>query len=328
MRLAALAAWLCVTSSIAHADDKAEAMVLFEQGIKDMEAGKTDLACRELAASLQKYPDSGTKGALAECYTQLGRIASAWSLWKELADTAPTDDLKADAANNARTLTPRLPRFKLTLAGPVVPGLAVTVNGSPADPQLSVELPVDPGPIAVIANAPKHDEWTSTFTAFEGRVTEIEIPALRATPEPPAAQQPTAPATGALRIDDATYAQLSATRRRRRVIGATLAITGLVGLGAGTAFGLSATSSWSKAKDACMDVLDPCRGDLAAANDYTDDARLSARLSTGFFVLGTAALIAGGVFWMTAPDLDVRTAQVTPLVGPEVVGISLSGSLR
>ena len=324
--LAALGLVVCA-SSVAHADPQAEAMALFEQGIKDMEAGKTDLACRELGASLKKYEDSGTKGALAECYTQLGRIASSWRLWKELAETAPTAELKTDAAANAAKLLPRLPHFKLSVVGPSIPGLVVTVDGSPADLTLEIELPVDPGPIVATATAPKYEAWTSTFTAFEGKVTSIEIPSLRPLPEPPgreAGQEARPSAPGPSREE------LVASRRKRHVIGASLGITGVVGIGIGVVMGSRASSSWSQAEEACMQMLDPCHGDLLAARKHTDDARLAARISTGMFVVGGTALVTGAIFWFTAPNTErpSRTVHIAPAVGAESVGLVVSGTWR
>ena len=87
---------LCVPIA-ARAEVPPEATALFDQGMKDMRAGNLEVACKELAASLAKYTDSGTKGALATCYGKLGKLASAWSLWKDLADTASPAD-RPDAA--------------------------------------------------------------------------------------------------------------------------------------------------------------------------------------------------------------------------------------
>lgn len=320
----AILALLLVTRTVAHADPKAEAMALFEQGLADMEAGKTDLACRELAASLAKYEDSGTQGALAVCYTQLGRITSAWRLWKELADTAPTADLKADAATQASTLQPRLPRFKVTLVGPSIPGLTVTVDGSAADPSLEVELPVDPGPIAASASAPGYESWSSTFTAFEGKVTAIEIPALRPLPEevkppPPELIEPEAPAR-----------DFAGARRKHRRIGATLGIAGSVSVGVGAILGLWARASWSKATAACMEMLDPCQGDVVVAQGYADDALLAARFSTGLFIAGAAAIVTGAYFWFTAPSLErsTRSVRLAPAVDARSVGVVLFATWR
>src|SRR5262247_2174610 len=113
---AAVAAAVASAAAPAFADSHAEAVVLFDQGIKDMKAGRLDKACPELQASLDLVKDSGTKGALARCHSLSGRVASAWLLWRELADTAPTRELRADAAAQATRLEARLPRYTIKLA--------------------------------------------------------------------------------------------------------------------------------------------------------------------------------------------------------------------
>jgi len=97
MRLAAVV--ILAMSSAALADVPPETQALFDQGIKDMQSGKLDTACKELAAALARYPDMGIKGALATCYTKVNKTASAWTLWRELADTE-TDGVRKTAANS------------------------------------------------------------------------------------------------------------------------------------------------------------------------------------------------------------------------------------
>jgi hypothetical protein len=188
-----------MASNNAGADAPADATALFDQGIKDMQAGKTEVACKELSASLARYADSGTKGALAECYTKLGRVASAWTLWHELADTVDDPDLKADAAKNADLLAPRLPHFAIKFAAPPPSGLTISVGGnSVADPTLDVPLPIDPGPFSVRTAAAGYDEWTGTFVAAEGQTTTIEVPILKKAASPAAATRNGATASEAL----------------------------------------------------------------------------------------------------------------------------------
>ncbi len=242
----------------ARADDTpADAMALFDQGIKDLQAGNTEVACKELAASLAEFKDSGTKGALATCYSQLGKVASSWKLWRDLADTAPTADMKRDAAANAYQLEARLPHFVIRLKGAAVPGLKVTVGDTDvADPTLAVPLPVDPGPFTALATAPDYVEWTTGFTAAEGKTTTVEIPALVARPKPPptaaTATGPAAPTTLIVREN------VLATRRSRHVIGLSLGVVGVAALVVGGIFGATASSEWSTAQKDCANMISSC----------------------------------------------------------------------
>ena len=78
---AALIAVVLAGSTVAHADAKSEAILLFDQGIKEMKAGQIEKACNSFERSIATYSDSGTKGSLARCYERLGRLASSWKLW-------------------------------------------------------------------------------------------------------------------------------------------------------------------------------------------------------------------------------------------------------
>jgi len=317
-------------SSLARADAPADATALFEQGIKDMQAGSTEQACKELAASLAKYPDSGTKGALAECYTTLGKVVSAWNLWKDLADTAPAPDLKADAAANAAALQPRLPHFVIKLTAET-PGLVVTANGAAvADPTLAVPLPADPGSLVIIARAPDHKSWTRTFQAVEKTTTTVEIPELAELakpvapkPEPAAHAEPT---TVVLREDNA------ATRHSRHVIGGSFAILGAVAAGAGAYFGSQAFSKWDQVKAACGGSIEMCpSAALPQATDLTGKARTDALVSTVLFATGGAAIVTGAIVWLSAPSDERRTAQtvqLAPSLDARSFGLTLSGRFR
>lgn len=307
---------------VAKADTPADAIALFDQGIKDMQEGKYEIACRELSASLVKYPDSGTKGALAECYTHIGKVASAWKLWKDLADTAPLN-LRAEAAANAAALEPRLPRYVLQLKA-ITPGITVTINSTNvADPTLAVPLPLDPGEVVATAYAPQYKSWQQRFEVREGETVTIEVPALEplpSAPEPPkaTAPQPTAAPT--------TYVDNSSARTTRHVIGGAAVVVGLAAVGAGAYFGSTASSKWQSAQDRCGGSIDTCgQGDIGPAQRDVDDARSAATKSTWSFVGGGVLVAVGAVVWFTAPSKESRVV-VAPALGAHSSGLTLSGS--
>jgi hypothetical protein len=213
MRIATVVGVVIIATS-ASAAPPPEATALFDQGIKDMRAGNLESACHELAASLAKYPDSGTEGALAQCYTKAGKLASAWNLWRDLADTERDPRLRADAGKRASALESRVPHFMLKLVTPR-PGMAVTVGENRiSDLTLQIALPIDPGPFVVHASAAQYQDWSATFDADEGRTTTVEIPALTpvqvasASSVPATPPEPDATPRGELQISvesDASY---------------------------------------------------------------------------------------------------------------------------
>ncbi|MGN6105783.1 MAG: hypothetical protein ACTHU0_11805 [Kofleriaceae bacterium] len=300
----------------ARADAKAEAVALFDRGIKELKAGNHAKACELLAASNALVPDSGTRGSLARCYTQLGRIASAWLLWRELADTAPSPALRADAAAQARKLEPRLARYVVKTAAPIE-GLALTLDGKPIRASLDVEVPIDPGSYRISAAAPGRRSHEQPLVAAEGQTTVIEIPALEPTHEPvlePAPAPPAAPAP-------------ASPGRGRKIAAIAIGGLGVASLVAGSVFGAQASSRYDDAIALCGGAIDRCAVDqLAAAQARVDDARSSAALSTAGFVVGGAAVVTGIVLFVTAPSGEHRAVAVAPSVSAGHAGLTISGA--
>lgn len=309
MRLALAAVLLAGTAGLAHADEKANAMALFDEGIKDMKEKNYAKACKAFEASNRLMPDSGTRGSLARCYTQLGKLASAWTLWRELADTAPTADLRSDAAAQAKKLEARLPKYAVKVTAPP-PGLSLTVAGEPVDVSLDVPVPIDPGTYPVEAKAPGRVSWQGQLTATEGKVSELAVPELAAVsaevPERP--PQPGTPGRG------------------RRITGVAFTVVGAGGLVAGAVFGAMARSHNEDAKTLCGGDLDRCDPlQTNAAQVKVDDARSAARLSTIGFIAGGALAAAGIVLYVTAPKRERLSVAVSPFVDTTSAGFALTG---
>jgi hypothetical protein len=309
----------------AAADPEAEAVALFDQGIKDMKAGHLEKACSELQASLQLVKDSGTKGALARCQGRAGRIASAWLLWRELSDTAPTAELRADAAAQAGKLERRLPRYTIKLAGPT-PGLVVQVNGREVAIDVPVAVPIDPGTVAVTAVGRDGERattrsWSHEYTAVEGQPLAIEIPVLEplpvVRPKDTRAPRPVPPA-----IDP----ELAARRHRRHVAALVLGGVALGAAGGGTAFGLQARSHYDDAKRVCGGAINPCDPDqVMAAQSQVKTARRSALYADVAFGAAGAAAIAAVILWATAPSLEAPVA-IAPTVTGGSLGLAVGGA--
>ena len=82
----------------------------------------------------------------------------------------------------------------------------------------------------------------------------------------------------------------------QRVVAIAAAGVGLVGLGLGTAFGISALSKKSDAHDLCPDQ---CSSE--AGVDAWRDARTAGNRSTLFFIVGGVGVAAAAALWFTAP---------------------------
>ena len=325
-RAGVIAAVLIAAVRPAAADPEAEAVALFDQGIKDMKAGHLEKACSELQASLQLVKDSGTKGALARCHGRAGRVASAWLLWRELSDTAPTAELRVDAAAQAGKLERRLPRYTIKLAGPT-PGLVVQVNGREVAVAVPVAVPVDPGTVAVTAVGRDGERattrrWSHEYIAVEGQTLAIEIPALE--PLPVVRPKDTRPAGP---VPPAIDPGLAASRHRRHVVALVLGGVALGAAGGGTAFGLEARSRYSDAKQQCGGAINPCDpAQVMSAQHRVDTARRSALYADLAFGAAGAAAVTAMVLWVTAPSLESAPVAIAPSVTGGSLGLAVGGA--
>src|SRR4051812_36727114 len=176
----ALGALIVVSVIAGHADaqspspsgnSSALAEQLFNQARDLAKANQWAEACPKFEASLKYDPVLGTRLNLAACYEHIGKIASAWSLYRQAVDLATQagDAKRRDyARRQAASLEPRLPRLVITAPANSPPGLLVMRDGTPIDPAaLGVPLYVDPGPHEIAASAPGLVTVTQTVTVVE-----------------------------------------------------------------------------------------------------------------------------------------------------------------
>jgi len=289
-------------------DRRAVAAALFQQGIDDIQAGKTAEGCRKLAESVATMPDSGAMGALAECDTALGNLADAWALWRDLSSSAPTPELRADAANNAAALDRRLARVAIHVRGAAPPNLVVTLNGKPVSALDASEQRVAPGPLVVVAAAPEIEGWTRRFDARQGATVQVEI--------------------------DVAESQDTMVRRRRgRLIGLSLVGAGAATLAVGAVYGGIAYSDWRSATRTCGGDIDHCKtaGYVSAQRQIASSRHAASIASWSSAIgLGTAAIGALVTLVFRTPTVDEHTAtawRASPMAGAQTLGIALTRSL-
>lgn len=200
--LAAVAAFAVLAiASPARADDKAEAQVLFDQGLALLKDGKTAEACQAFEASVEKYPGLGARGKLAECYEKLDKLAKAWALYREVADAAKRDnDTRREqvARKRADDLQPKVP--KITISVPPESkqdGMVITLDTKPLlAAQIGLPIYVDAGKHAVAASAPGLAPWSTAIDSVDGATVDLKIPPLSAqsdTATTTTAKNPTTP---------------------------------------------------------------------------------------------------------------------------------------
>ncbi len=100
--------------------DTAAAQALFDAAKQLMAQGKYADACPRLEESQRLDPGIGTQFNLAACYEQLGRTASAWSMFLEVAGASKAAgqlEREKVARQRAAALEPRLIRLTITAPG-------------------------------------------------------------------------------------------------------------------------------------------------------------------------------------------------------------------
>ena len=322
------------TTAPLHAQDaQAQGRALFNDGAALFTRGEYEAACPKFEASLKAYPGIGTRGKLAECYEKLGRYASAWAAYREVAQLAmrsgdPTREQVANA--RAKALEPKLSYMTISLPpANDVPGLVIKRGGVELDrTKLGSPEPVDPGAVAVEISAPGRKTLSAQLTAVQGQPVKFDVPVLVRAAEPagPAPPAPPPPPPPKEPLTPPENVQRDAPAWQKPT-GLVLFGVGVVGLGVGTVFGLSAKAKYDGAfadGGGCDRATKQCDG---AGQSSIDDARSKATLSTIIFVTGGALAVAGAVIFLTARPSTSHALQVAPTGYAGGGGLTLRGTL-
>jgi hypothetical protein len=113
----------------------------------------------------------------------------------------------------------------------------------------------------------------------------------------------------------------AAAPRSRKPLAVVLAVGGALALGAGSAFGLVASSHHSSEATECPSATN-CPDFAAAQHDY-DTARHYSTASTIAFVAGGALIAAGVVLWLTSPSGERAGVALAPAFTAHQGGLSL-----
>ena len=290
------AAFLVVGAALAVAEtasaapspaDKATAQALFDDALQRMSAGSYPDACPKLEESERLDAAMGTAFQLARCYEGMGRLASAWAMYIQVADLARAAgqaSREKAARDAALALEPRLSYLTVTVEvhpeGLVVRRGDVTV---PA-PQWGTRIPVDAGTYHFTATAPGRVSWSGEVTVGERGAVTARVPDLAIAPV--AASTGVTPAAAAA-------APKPAPSDTQRIAGIVTLSAGVAGIVASGVLGLIAKSNYNAANSEC-----PAAGCTGPGEASTNSARslgdrstaspLSARLFSMELVIGIA----------------------------------------
>jgi serine/threonine-protein kinase len=302
----------------------------------------------------------GTLLYLADCYERIGRLASAWAIFREAgsaARAAGQAERTQVAYERAQRLAPTLSKLALMVATENrVDGFELLINDKRLVPALfGVPFPVDAGRYQLIARAPGRSTWTTQIEVQGGNDQRVvQIPALPLVPAAaaplPAAPLPVgAPGTNPLGANPAGAATTgnamsggpspssaaaplgsesggSIALSAQQTAGLIVAGGGALAIGVGVLFGVNAKNEDDEAKAGCPST---CLTREAAA--LNEDARTSALIANVSYGVGLAAIATGAVLFFTGGEAPPAPSPSTALkvsteLGAERRMLTVSGA--
>jgi hypothetical protein len=307
---------ICGAAHAASSEDQAAAQALFDDAKELVKSGKAAEACPKFEESQRLDPGLGTQLNLADCYERIGRTASAWTIYVEVAPAARREgqDARAEhAVTRAAALKPLL--AKLTIVVPPerrLPGMNVTRDTTLVrEAQWSVAIPVDPGQHTIIVEAPGKEPWQTSLDVPAQSANTVTIPVLK---DAPRDASRAASSSGNVGSSDPNAG------KTQRIAGIALAGAGVVGVGLGTFFGLRAMGKKDDAGcdgNSCPDV---------GSRDLYEDAQSAGNVSTIGFIVGGLAVAGGAVLYFTAPKpAREKGLEAGAVLSPGLVGLQAGG---
>lgn len=307
------------------AEDEAASRALFAEGRRLAATGDYVHACPKFEDSYRLAPGIGTSFNLADCLEHLGRTASAWARFLDVAaatKAAGQTDREEVARARASALEPQLARLTVVVRQPV-DGLVVKRDAAVVgEAAWGVPVPVDPGPHTIEATALHKNSWSSTMNVppTAGSVS-VEVPALATAPD-------LAPASAVPVVPMVTVSGGEGPPRRFSSATLTIGAIGVVALTAGTVFGVKFESANNQLQAICVNTPTSCDSkSVARYNTLHDDATsYRAYEFVGFGIGGAAVLTAAYLWWRSTPMDKSASARTVawPLVSPDAWGMSLA----
>jgi hypothetical protein len=314
----------------AQSGDAAAARTLFNEARTLSAAGKFAEACPKFEESLRLNRGIGTQFNLADCWEKVGRIASAWGQFLEVAAgarAAGQPDREQVARDRAAALEPKLPRLVIEVAA-APPGLEVKRDGVVVGAAVfTTPVPMDPGLHVVEATAPGKRPWKGEVTVpSQPGTVSIRVPELEA--EQATAAEPAPAALGPAVTSDPASDRDGSSWSGQRTVAVVAAGVGVVGAVVGTVFFLSYRSNNSEAEGICPDESGPCPpGSEARHGDLLDKAESARTLTYVGWGVGLAGIAGGATLWFTAPKTDVASRSLQWNAGV-LPGGSVGAALR
>jgi hypothetical protein len=318
--------------------DSAAARALFAEGRSLMEDERYAEACPKFEESLRLDHGMGTQFNLAHCWEKVGRTASAWALFLDVAAAARAGNQpqrEAAARERAKALEPKLTRLRIQIVD-AAPDTRVERDGQDVGRAAwGTGVPVDPGKHVVHVTAPGKKPWTDDVDVPAApRIFTVTVPELSDAPiEPPEAE--IAPTRSPPPVEADVAAPRGGGSSGQKVAALVVGGLGLAASATGTIFLLQSRSDNSAALELCHEptgvsgaerCLDSAEEDRHT--ELVNDAKRGRLIGFVGIGVGGAALITAVILYATADgDSHEREAtfDVAPMWADGMRGAAITG---
>ncbi|HEX3345801.1 MAG TPA: hypothetical protein VHS09_14555 [Polyangiaceae bacterium] len=308
----------------ASGDDVAAAQLLFDEGRRRMAQEDYAGACPKLAESQRLAPAVGTEFNLADCWEHVGKLASSWAAFLEVADLTHKrgeSEREQAARRRADALAPRLGRLSIDVPlARRVADLEVRRDGEVVrDALWGIAVPVDAGDHRVEAHAPGRLPWSAVVHTRDGLTASAAVPDLAVAPPatkppvdvsiPPPPEKVPSPPPSLPRPPNVAAADGPDHTAAFVVLGAAVVLAG-VGI-AGVVEHTTEVDAYN-ADATCPAIT--ASGRPAHCNDLVNAASTWNTVAVVSFVASGIALVGGVTLWLVAPSPKTAGAAPTGMV--------------
>jgi hypothetical protein len=334
------ALWASAPSAYAQSDSAA-ARALFAEARSLMDDERFEQACPKLEESLRLDHGMGTQFNLAHCWEKMGRTASAWALFLDVAAAARAGNQpqrETAARERAKVLEAKLTRLRIDVSD-ASPGTEVERDGQDVrKASWGTGVPVDPGKHVVRVSAPGKQTWSDEVDVpASARTFTVTVPALTDAPieRPEVQAEAEAEAAHAAPVEADVPRSSGGGINGQRVAALVVGGVGLAAAATGTIFAIQSRSDNSEALKLCR-TPDPDNGGVESCAtpeeqrrwgslvDAAERGRLIGYIGIG---VGGAALLTAVVLYATAGDDPPERAslELQPLWADGLHGAAITG---
>jgi hypothetical protein len=328
-----IASILSLAGPASAQSDSAAARALFSEGRQLMTAEKYSEACPKFEESLRLDPGMGTQFNLAHCWEKIGRTASAWALFLDVAAAARAGNQpqrEAAAKERAAALEPKLTRLRIEVPEPAPDAKIFRDDQEVGKAAWGTAMPVDPGDHVIRVTAEGKKEWTQDVKVPPtSRTFSVTVPALEdlavAQASPPPDRHEIASDTSSPH-DNGSSGGGGSSKVPALVIGGI----GIAGLAVGTVFAVQGYSDNQQALKLCHvgDSGNDCpnKPEHDKHDQLVDDAKRELLIGWVAIGVGGAAVVTSAVMLLTGGESsDSAAFDVAPLWLAGGAGATVSG---